>query len=92
LLCRYVEKETGNDAREFHTFIKEKFAAQTVTINNKTYEHVPSMASMSKDDATEMISKGILYIEETFGIECPRPENVPHNFINRYGGQVTDFY
>lgn len=92
LLCRYVEKETGNDAREFHKLCKEKFCATMVTIGNQTFEYIPSMGNMSKDDATELISKGIQFIEETFGIECPRPDNVPVEFITRYGGQVADFY
>jgi hypothetical protein len=92
LICKFVERETGNDAREFHDFIKSKFAVQTVTINNQTFEHIPSMAAMSMTDAREMIDKGIQFIEETFGIECPRPDNVPPEFITRYGGQVSDFY
>jgi hypothetical protein len=92
LICRYVERETGNDAKDFHDEMKKKFAVQMITVNNKTFEHIPSMASMSMSEAADFITKGIQFIEETFGIECPRPDNVPPEFITRYGGHASDFY
>jgi hypothetical protein len=92
LLCKFVEKETGNDATDFHKEMKGKFCVTFITVNNETYEFIPSMANMSKDDATNLISKGIVFIEETFGLECPKPDNVPPDFIARYGGNVSDFY
>ena len=91
LICKFVERETGNDAKEFHTFIKSKFAMQFVTVNNKTYEFIPSMADMSMAEAADMITKGINFIEEQFGIECPKPDNVPPEFVSRYGS-LSDFY
>jgi hypothetical protein len=92
LLCRFVEKQTGNDARDFHKEMKEKFAVEIITINNRTYEHIPSMGSMSMPQAAEFITKGIQFIEETFGFECPRPDDVPPEWIIQNGGQVSDFY
>jgi hypothetical protein len=91
LICKFVERETGNDANEFHKFIKEKFARTTVMYNNKTFEFVPSMGDMSMAEAADMITKGIQFIEEELGIECPKPDNVPPEFVAKYGN-IKDFY
>lgn len=91
LICKFVERETGNDAREFHKFIKGKFATYMVTINNKSFDYIPSMADMSMAEAADMITKGIQFIEEEFGLECPKPDNVPREFVARYGS-IKDFF
>lgn len=92
MLCKLVEKETGNDANEFHKFIKDKFAKRLEVINNSTFEFVPSMADMSMGEAADMITKGIDFIETELGIECPKPDDLPPNFIVGMGMDPADFY
>lgn len=77
-------KDEGQDPKEFHKQMKEKFAMSMIEINGSPYEVIGSTTTMNSKQMTDFIENVRQFILEFFNYATPDPRNIPIEEYAKY--------